>query len=438
MRIIPFPADRPLPDQEAWTASLEAALRGDSQGPAADTWRELRDDVRSLAPAMSPAFEGSLARGLERLGALQGGAVDADTQARSHGSADTSGRVSAGDAPTLRTGAFARLRRAPRSLASNRRAAVGAAAAAAAVFVAALLIAGPLGSRPAVESAPVHRTPAAASGASKPVLGSSSTPAGSATSGSSSTSAKSSEAQQASPLVGAPSATGAASVQPGRVQQLAASVTLGSTPANLQAISDQVAALAVRDGGYVQSSNVQVQQQGASEATLALRLPSGRLSAALAAIGRLAPIRAESRSLQDITDAFDAARQQLSDAEAERRALLRALAAATTEGQIDSLRERLSTSRAAVARAHSSVNAVSRRASTAEVEVSILGDVRASSEGLTLRRGLHDGARVLVVALIVVLIASCILVPLALVLAALAGARSAWRRYQREGVLDGR
>jgi hypothetical protein len=427
MRIIPFPADRPLPDQEAWTASLEAALHGDAQGPAADTWRELRDDVRSLAPAMSPAFEGSLARGLERLGALQGGAVDADTQAPSHGSADTSGRVSAGDAPTLRTGAFARLRRAPRSLASNRRAAVGAAATAAAVFVAALLIAGPLGSRPAIESAPVHRAPAAASGASKPVLGSSSTPAGSATSRGSSASAKSSEAQQASPLIGAPGAAGGAPAQPGRLQQLAASVTLGSTPANLQAISDQVAALTVRDGGY-----------GASEATLALRLPSARLSAALAAIGRLAPIRAESRSLQDITDAYDAARQQLSDAEAERRALLRALAAATTEGQIASLRERLSASRAAVARAHSSVNAVSQRASTAEVEVSILGDVRAGSEGLTLRRGLHDGARVLVVALIVVLIASCILVPLALVLAALAGARSAWRRYQREGVLDGR
>lgn len=237
-------------------------------------------------------------------------------------------------------------------------------------------------------------------------------------------------------MVGAPSAAGAASA-PGRVQQLAASVTLGTTPANLQAISDQVAALAVRDGGYVQSSNVQVQQQGASEATLALRLPSAKLGAALAAIGRLAPIRAENQSLQDITDAYDAARQQLSDAEAERRALLRALAAATTEGQIDSLRERLSASRAAIARAHSSVNAVSQRASTAEVEVSILGDAHADSEGLTLDRGLHDAGRVLVVALIVILIAASILVPLALVLAALAGARSAWRRYRRERALSG-
>ena len=428
MRIIPFPADEPLPGQEAWTASLEAALRGESQGPAADAWRELRGDVRSLAPAMTPAFEGSLAQGLERLGALQGGAVDADTQARSEDSADTAGGISEGDAPALRPGAFARLRRGPRSLASHRRSAVAAAATAAVALVAALLIAVPQGSGPAIESAPVERAPAVATGASGH--------SPNATSRGSSTSATSSGAQQASPLVGASSAAGAASA-PGRVQQLAASVTLGSTPANLQAISDQVAQLAVRDGGYVQSSNVQVQQQGASEATLALRLPSARLGAALAAIGRLAPIRAENQSLQDITDAYDAARQRLSDAEAERRALLRALAAATTEGQIDGLRERLSASRAAIARAHSSVNAVSQRASTAEVEVSILGDARAGSEGLTLHRGLHDAGRVLVVALIVILIAASILVPLALVLVALAGARSAWRRYRRERVLDG-
>jgi hypothetical protein len=203
----------------------------------------------------------------------------------------------------------------------------------------------------------------------------------------------------------------------------------------VQAISDQVAQLTVREGGYVQSSNVQVQQQGASEASLALRLPSARLSAALAAIGRLAPVRAETQSLQDITSSYDAARQQLSDANAERQALLHALAAATTEGQIDSLRERLAQASAAIGRAQASVNAVSQRASTAEVEVAVLGDTRAGAEGLTLHTGLHDAGRVLLVALIAILIAAAVLVPLALVVAAFAGALGAWRRYRREQVL---
>ena len=63
---------------------------------------------------------------------------------------------------------------------------------------------------------------------------------------------------------------------------------------------------------------------------------------------------------------------------------------------------------------------VSRHASTAEVEVTVLGDAHTGSEGLTLHRGLHDAGRVLVVAVAVLLIAAAILLPLALLLTALA------------------
>ncbi len=436
MRIIPFPSDEPLPGQEAWTAELEAALRGESQRPDAHAWRELRDDVRALAPGMTPAFEVRLAQELERRGALEGSAEDAETRMRGQDSAGSPRRISAGDTSGSRPGAFARHRRGSWSLASHRRSAVGAAAAVA--LVAALLISGSHGSAPVIESrAPMQRTPAAAlngsARASKGAASSSpsSTPAPSATSGGSAASAQA----QASPSIAAPSATGASSA-PGRVQQLAASITLGGTPQNLQATSDQVAQLTVRDGGYVQSSNVQVQQQGASEATLALRLPSARLAAALAAIGRLAPVRAENQSLQDITGAYNAAHQQLSDAEAEQRALLRALAAASTEAQIDSLHAHLAASRAAIARAQSSVNSITARASTSEVEVSILGDTRAGSEGLTLHKGLHDAGQVLLVVVIAILILAAVLVPLTLLVAGVARARRTWRRYQREQALN--
>jgi len=401
VRIVPFPADEPLPGQEAWTAELEAALRGESHGPDAHAWRELREDVRALAPTMTPAFQARLEQELERRGALGAGAASAETRIRSQGSAGSARPISAGAPPASRPGAFTRHRRGARALASHRRSALGAAASVAVALVAVLLISGSHGSTPVTESpAPTRRPPAAALGS-----------------------------------VAAPSAAGAASV-PGREQQLGASITLGSTPQNLQATSDQVAQLTVRDGGYVQSSNVQVQQQGTSEATLALRLPSARLAAALAAIGRLAPVRAENQSLQDITGAYNAAHRQLSDAEAEQRALLRALAAASTEAQIDSLHARLSASRAALARAQSSVSSISARASNAEVEVSILGDTRAGSEGLTLHKGLHDAGQVLLAAAIAILILAAVLVPLALLLAGVAGARRTWRRYQRERALD--
>ncbi len=183
---------------------------------------------------------------------------------------------------------------------------------------------------------------------------------------------------------------------------------------------------------------MQVQHEGSSRGELDLRLPSAKLSGALASLGQLAPVLAESQSLQDITNTYDAARQRLSDATAERQALLRALAGASTEGQIDSLRERLSQTRGAIAQARSAFQAVSQHASTAEVEVTVLGDAQAGSEGLTLHRGLHDAGRVLVVTLAVMLIAAAILVPLALLVLALATAGRAWRRYQRERVLDAR
>jgi hypothetical protein len=219
------------------------------------------------------------------------------------------------------------------------------------------------------------------------------------------------------------------------VQQLGASISLSATSSEVQTVADRVSQLAASDGGFVQSSHVNV-GQGTGEANLELSLPSAKLNAALASLGRLAPVHAESQSLQDITNTYDAARQRLSDATAERRALLRALSKATTEGQIDSLRERLSQARGAVAQARLALGAVSQHASTAELEVTVLGDAHAGSEGLTLHRGLHDAGRVLVVTLAVLLIAAAILVPLALLIATLATGRRAWCRYQRERVLD--
>jgi hypothetical protein len=147
-------------------------------------------------------------------------------------------------------------------------------------------------------------------------------------------------------------------------------------------------------------------------------------------------VRAENQSLQDITNTYNAASQRLTDATAEQRALLRALSRATIEGQIDSLRARLAQAGGAIARARSALQAVSQQASTAEVEVTVLGDKSAGSEGLTLHRGLHDAGRVLTVTLIVLLIAIAVLVPLALLIAALTSARRAWRSYRRERILD--
>jgi hypothetical protein len=371
---------------------------GDSEGSVADPWRELRQDVRALAPPIDPEFERRLGERIAERGAR-----------------------SAARQPRRRLGWLPK---------GNRLRNVAGAVAAVGVVVLALVIAVPRPGGTSREAVPEQQAPVTTSGAG-------SSGAGSTSAGSSASKGPSHVTESPPAGPSAPAFNGAAAT-PGRVQQRAASIRLSSTPSAVQSVADRVARLAVSYGGFVQSSQVQVQQQGTSEANVDLSLPSAKLSAALAALGQLAPVRAESQSLQDITNTYDAARQRLNDATAERQALLHALARASTEGQIDSLRERLSQSRGAIARASSAFQAVSHQASTAEVEVAVVGDARAGSEGLTLDRGLHDAGRVLVATLFVLLLAAAVLVPLALVLAALVTGRRAWRRYQRERVLDAR
>ena len=403
MRLIPFPRHSEVDPAADWLTGLEDALSGTGAGPQADTWRQLREDVRALAPPIAPEFRHEL-----------GGLVAA---AHEH------------PAAKKRRGRLARL------LGPRYLGAAGAAAVCATVAV--VLIATP---RPGSPHQPATFTPVAAANAGRAgptaALTTRAGAPGRATNKSleaSGAAAGTSESASGGAASGAPSSSPVTA--PGRVQQLAASITLTAAPSAVQETADRVSGLVVGDGGYVQSSHVNV-GGSTGEASMSLSLPSAKLGTALAALERLAAVRSESQSLQDITSTYDAARQRLTDATTERQALLRALAKATTEGQIDSLRERLSQARSMIAQDDSALRAVSRQASTADVEVTIVGDSRAGSEGLTLHRGLHDAGRVLVVALVALLIAAAVLVPLALVIVlSLAGTR-AWLRYRRERALD--
>ncbi len=384
MRIINFPIGPSQRAQESWSVELDAALGGDGQGPAADSWRELRADVRSLAPPLDPALERRLREEIDRR-----------------------------TARTRRHVAVARMRP------LGRRRALGALATAVATIAVAFVLVQP-GARRAT---PLVAKSATTLPRAAPAKAASEEPV---------TSAAAAPAASTPQVLESPVAPAAA---PGRVQQLSASLSLTTTAANVQAISDGVSRLAVQAGGYVASSRVQV-QQGSGEATLALRVPSARLSATLASIARLAPVGSESQSLQDITGSYDAARKQLADANAERAALLRALARAGSVGEIDSLREQLAQSRSAIARDQAALNAVAQRASNAEVEVTVLGSAHAEGGGLSVHRGVHDAGRVLSAVLAALLIAAAVLVPLALLIAALALGARAWRRHRREHALD--
>src|SRR5947208_2267338 len=186
------------------------------------------------------------------------------------------------------------------------------------------------------------------------------------------------------------------------------SLTLAAAPSDFPDVSDAVVRTTDRFGGIVQRSNVD--QEGRSgTATFDLRIPVSRLDETLAALSRLAHVRARSAGTEDVTGAFDTAVGRLADARAERRALLRALARPATPEQIASLRARLREVRERIGRDRRALDALRRRTDLARVAVTVVaqrGAVDAPDGGgaWTPRDALPDAARVLELAAGVILV----------------------------------
>jgi hypothetical protein len=403
MRVIQFPSRRGTEADAAVLAELEAAFDGDGTGAEAEAWRELRADVRALAAPIDPAFQRSLEQ------QLRSGSERASTPRR-------------------------RLRAWPPAGLVRSRGALAAGTALA--LVAAIVLA-------ATQLGGSHSPPAAAtfSGGTSKALKEHGPAEPTPSPVHASKTAESEVAPQESSASGAAGTLAAApgGEAPGesatRLQHLEASISLGAGSEGVQVIADRVGLLAVAAGGFVESSKVELQHGSAGEATLTLKLPSAKLAGTLAKLQRLAPVRAESQSLQDLSGQYNALGARLAAARAERSALLRALAKAESAAALESLHQRIAQADGAIASEERQQASISRTASQAQVEVSVLGETAHASGGLTLGRGLHDAGHILVVALAVVLIALAVLVPLALLLVLLAIGARGWRRQQRERAL---
>ncbi|HEV2786750.1 MAG TPA: DUF4349 domain-containing protein, partial [Solirubrobacteraceae bacterium] len=193
-------------------------------------------------------------------------------------------------------------------------------------------------------------------------------------------------------------------------------------------------------GGIVASAQVGESDAAGGEATFDLRIPADRLDRALAALAKLGDVTERSQSMQDITASFGSAQERLSDARAERRGLLRALARASTQAQIDSVKAQLRSVAGRIGALKGELSSLRRRADLATV----LLTVRATGERGAGGGGGHwtpgdaagDAVRVLEVVAGVLLIGLAVLVPAALLGAAIALGVRLSRRRRREAALD--
>ena len=178
-------------------------------------------------------------------------------------------------------------------------------------------------------------------------------------------------------------------------------------------MATQVGEVASNLGGFVQSSSVSSQQGGA----LDLRVPSDRLEQAIQRISRLGRVRELQRRSVDITANVVSARERLADARAERKSLLEQLANAVTVNETESIRARLEIVSREISRARRSLSRVNNEANFANVAVQLVPRAGSDDDAGAWTPGdaFDDAMRVLEVGAGVLVIASAVLLPFALI-----------------------
>ena len=224
---------------------------------------------------------------------------------------------------------------------------------------------------------------------------------------------------------------------PGRKVERNTQLQLSTSRSDVQQVADGVIATSQRFGGIVDSSQISTSDSEAS-AVFSLRIPTRRLDDAVAALSKLAHVASLSQGSTDITGSFVSAIDRLRDARAERAALLKALARATTTQEVDALKARLRDNRSQIAALKGELNSLRRRANLSRVDVTVAGNGHKGSGGGTWTPGdaANDALRVLEVAAGVLLIGLAAGIPLALVGGAAALAARSTRRRRRESALD--
>jgi hypothetical protein len=221
--------------------------------------------------------------------------------------------------------------------------------------------------------------------------------------------------------------------RPTRKVERSATMALGARGRDVDAVASGAARVATTLGGFVASSSVSSRSGG----TLDLRVPSARLDEAIDRLSRLGRVRSLERSSLDITAQSVSARGRIADLRAERRSLLRQLAAATTLDATARIKARLNSvwHRLQAARAQS--RRVDNRATYANLGVTVVAERRsAATGGWTPRDAWHDAVRVLEFATGVALVAFAVTLPFVLIGGPAWIARRRISRRRRERALD--
>jgi hypothetical protein len=194
--------------------------------------------------------------------------------------------------------------------------------------------------------------------------------------------------------------------------------------------------------GIVNSSTVTATGGPGGYAEFQLSIPSGALPQTMAALSTLqyAHVASRTDTSQDVTDRYNSDVTRLADARALRTSLLKQLANAATQAQIDSLTAQIHDAEASISSDLATLRGLNNQINYSQVTLTINGGpvplpAQSGGGGFSLHQAAHDAGRVLTVAAGVALIGAAALLPISL-LGALGWVVTALRRRRREQALD--
>lgn len=232
-----------------------------------------------------------------------------------------------------------------------------------------------------------------------------------------------------------------APVPNGRKITQSAQLALTAPPSHIDSVAQEVFDVVGRENGVVNSSNVTASSSGYAQ--FQLSVPSSALAATMTSLSQLryASVSSRSDATQDVNGQYLSDQRQLADDRALRTSLLKQLANATTQAQIDSLNAQIHDAEASIRSDESTLNGLNHRINFNQISVTInaaspVPVAHKSTGSFTLGKAAHDAGRVLTVAAGVALIALAALAPIVLIGALGWWIWSALRRRRREQALD--
>lgn len=216
-----------------------------------------------------------------------------------------------------------------------------------------------------------------------------------------------------------------------------AEITLGTDPAGVQDVANEVVSVTDEHNGIVMNSNVVDGEEGEAGATFRLLIPTRQIESAVADLSGIADLRSRSQELTDITSPTSRAQDAVADSKAKIRSLLGELEETFDENERARIEQRIRWERNDLRMRENRLKRLERKADYTPVALAVETGGDGSSDGGSwgLSDAVEDAGKLLGVAAGVTVLALAVAIPIGIVVLIALALNRAWVRRSRNRAL---